>query len=429
MTKEKHHPLSPSSLNRWRFDHCPGSARLIYDLPDEPKSQLEAARGTVAHTIAAEYFLLNNPVSHLKGRTVTQEGHEILVDQKMIDGVQMHVSFIESLAQEYKLPLKAPYFGVEEQVKVPGETSWGPVFGTTDNKVWVPYGPLHIIDYKNGFQSVKVKDNDQLNTYALGSFLALSEDDQNEVTEIIRTIVQPNSLGGGIFSDTITVDDLLAWNTAILQPSIEAASAPTPTLRAGTWCDDSFCPIRLQCPVWRKERQDSAGAKFMEKQLPVVSENDAKAALVEMTPVMWAALLENIPKMKSAIKLAEDTALELFITGQLTSKELPDWKLVQGEGNRQWGPDAEKGIEQALLAFDGAVEDDLMYTEPELKSVAQMEKALKAAKIKLDINQFTVRPLGARKLVPASDSKPDKSAINVFAGVSETTNGHEVIDV
>jgi hypothetical protein len=83
---------------------------------------------------------------------------------------------------------------------------------------------------------------------------------------------------------------------------------------------------------------------------------------------------------------------------------IPEWKLVPKRGMRKWADEAE--TPRALTVL-GAGEVDI-YTEPELRSVAQVEKALKARNIELPKDMWMTVSSGTT-IVPSDDPRPEST--------------------
>ena len=90
-----HARLSASSAHRWML--CAGSVRLSDGLPN--KSSANAAEGTLAHDIAARCLITKAPPQKCLGREGERDGHKVVCDQEMVDGVQF---YLDNILEDFK---------------------------------------------------------------------------------------------------------------------------------------------------------------------------------------------------------------------------------------------------------------------------------------------------------------------------------------
>jgi len=81
--------------------------------------------------------------------------------------------------------------------------------------------------------------------------------------------------------------------------------------------------------------------------------------------------------------------------------EIPGYKLVRGRANRAWN-DSKDIVEELKSA---GVSETVIYSEPSLRSVAQLEKALGKKEFAPLASKLVVTPLGTPALVPISDPR------------------------
>jgi hypothetical protein len=88
--------------------------------------------------------------------------------------------------------------------------------------------------------------------------------------------------------------------------------------------------------------------------------------------------------------------------------QIPGWKLVQKRASRKWADEskAEKAVRYALEGLMGDLQlDDIVLEEPKLKSVAQMEKTLKAYKVAIP-DDIVVSVSSGTTIAQTEDPRP-----------------------
>src|SRR5690606_33953284 len=136
-----HARLSASSAHRWMV--CPGSVRLSKGLPNT--SSASAAEGTLAHDIAARCLTAGVGPQSCLGREAERDGHKVVCDQEMVDGVQFYLDTIE---EDYK---KGDEVAVEVDVTSALQKIDSDLGGTADYTRWRPKTKsLRVFDFKYG---------------------------------------------------------------------------------------------------------------------------------------------------------------------------------------------------------------------------------------------------------------------------------------
>lgn len=387
-----HARLSASSAHRWL--ECPGSINLAIHRGDE--TSVYAAEGTFAHDIAAKCLEQNFPALHFIGHTGEVEGHKFTCTQEMADAIQVYLDAtlgeLEAGDEDWvEMPLLAPLQKIDPDLG-----------GTAD---WVRYRPakkhLRVADLKFGSgKYVEVDSNVQTRLYALGAMLQVNR----EVEEVEVVIVQPRFEGAKpVRTWTFKAHDLLDF-IADIQEAAALSRSANPPLKAGEWC--GFCKAASVCPEL-KAKQDAIVA-------------------VEFGQVVdYAALakaLAAIPMVKERIKAIEEIAYKEATGGA----EIPGFKLVEKRPSRQWS-DVE-----AVKEWGKANAVDV-YAEPDLLSVAQLEKRLgetapkgkkkEAGKV---LEPFVVKVSSGMALVPEADDRPAVKKIAAptdFAAIDGAATG------
>src|SRR5690606_24505588 len=174
-----HARLSASSAHRWFL--CPGSVNLAAPLPNT--SSFGAAEGTLAHDIAARCLTTGVGPQSCLGREAERDGHKVVCDQEMVDGVQF---YLDAINEDFR---DGDQVFVEVDLTRALQKIDPDLGGTADYVRWRPKTKcLRVFDFKYGAgHLVTAEGNKQLLLYALGALLAIDK----PATEVTVTIVQP----------------------------------------------------------------------------------------------------------------------------------------------------------------------------------------------------------------------------------------------
>ena len=330
-----HSPLGGSAVHRYMA--CSASVALINLLhegqEDGDESQEEwTAEGTLAHALGAHCLLNNIPDAFT---LMGSEGMWEAVDWKMAESVQVYLDYVRD-----RLAVMGGRVAVEERFHTPEIHEL--MFGTIDAKLYSVLHDTHleIVDYKNGAGViVNVQKNGQLLFYA-GDEVTKNPDLPDEMP-VRLTIVQPNAWhpDGRIRYWETTVGAIRQWLVTELVPAMQRTQE-----RDGWFFDMGehcrFCPAKLACPAFA---------------------NLTHRALTDTTFTRLTAAECDLLQMY--IKEYRKQAFNRLMAG--APPEEVGAKLVYGKANRQWKDGAEQAVREAL--------GPLAFTEPELKSPAQLE--------------------------------------------------------
>ena len=369
----EHSVIGPSALHR--LLNCPASHRLSANKPPG-KSSGAAAQGTVAHELV-ENALSDTAVIEIPavGTVVEEEGHSILVDQDMIDGVDQMLTFCE--------PLKvgADTFWVESRLDL-GKLWDGsppePIFGTVD------FGALHrdtstlyVVDFKYGRMPVTPHDNPQALAYSLGACYDLGE----FPTHVVNVIIQPRGMDG---SPTVKVAqlsglDLQIWAEETLKPGIDRLFDPAAPLSPGDWC--TFCPAKIDCPALYEIAKQKSRAEFGQlPQSPIDFSEDQLGDVLD-----WLATIEMWVR---EVRAEASGRIE-------KGANVSGWKLVPKKAIRKWA--------RANELSDVLPED--RFWDRKVKSPTQVEKVDKRIYDELAEAGFVDRTSSGSTLAPDHDPR------------------------
>jgi len=356
--------------------NCYGSLNLI---GDDPSPAGEAAmRGTAAHKIievmighdehdANDYLgkavLVHRPgekesVIYDAGDPATAKYTDnwvlFIADEKMIAGVQLCIDTGDAIRES----VRNPEIYSERFL----DMSWidPRLGGTADYTIVEPFGWVHLLDYKNGYVTVDHNDNEQLMTYGVG---LLYEHPDCEGVRI--TVVQPNAFHeeGTVRTVAYTRDELKLHELKLREAAKATAKTNAPR-RTGDWCQ--WCPAKLRCKEHDAMMMEQAQMDFADdpfEDLPVPGNeqpgDDANAELAQKAK--WVPVFDRWGK----------AIMNAILCELMAGNKVPGWKLVRGKANRVI-KDTANAI--ARLTDEAGLDPAELYTEPELKSPAQLEK-------------------------------------------------------
>lgn len=377
---QAHSKYGASSASRWL--NCPGSVKLSETVPPQPSS-VYAQEGTAAHKLG-ELCLLNNnnPNDYADQEITLDDGSKYFVNEDMVEAVTVYVDYVRSRAKLGKLFIETRFslsFVHDE------------MFGTNDACVFSDMlGMLEVIDYKHGAGiAVSPEENTQLAYYGLG---AADVQNLHPNSQIKLTIVQPRAAGEPIKSWVTTVGYLDKF-AKTLKKGVKACEAKEPKLKEGEWC--RFCPAQAVCPQLEKKSLEVAKAEFKDEEIILPEPYSLK-------PVDIKKVLDFAPVISSWLKAVESYALNELERGQ----SIDGYKLVKKRAIRKWREDQNKTVEELKLALLEEPYDneplDTWFTEPKLKSPAQLEKLVG----KELVASLCETPNNGNTMVPVSDRRP-----------------------
>ena len=380
-----HALLSPSSAARWL--NCTLAPRLEASIPDSGTSQY-AIEGTIAHKAC-------EAMAKLKFKKIKKTAYntaikdlktEPLWNDEMINTAELYAEHLMEKAMSFK---HEPHISFEIKVDLTDYIPEG--FGFCDC-IMLGDDTLVITDYKHGKGvPVKAEANPQMMLYALGALKLYRPLYGDSIKKIETCIDQPRLGSYEIWH--CTAEELLAWGESI-KPIAQKAYMGFGEYKAGAWC--RFCRANGQCKAQAEQR------------ISAVEDFARNPDL--LTPDEISTVLKKGKELTAWYKAVEEYALELLLKGE----SIPDYKVVEGRSVRAWS-DQDKALDALIEAgYDRAVLYDYVP-----KSLAQLEKAIGAAKFAEVVGQFIVKPQGKPALAEASDSrKAFNSAALDFANLN-----------
>lgn len=374
--------------------NCVGSPALIDTLPSQPTPYV-AAEGTFAHHIGTGCLVTGIEPSEYLGSKGVVDGHEILCDEAMVEGVTLYVD----TARKFKLDQEWMELSLHKALR----TLDPDLGGTAD---YVTYSPnlrlLRVFDFKYGAGVyVSAEDNRQLKNYALGAMLAIEAKGWAAfpIQYVEVYIVQPRYEGADpVRVEKFAASDLLDFIGDMLTAA-KATRQPNAPVTAGPWCKKTFCPAAAVCPALEKMQHALVAAS-------------APSVVAMIDPVWLGKAMAEIPLAEERIKAIRELAYQQALSGVV----IPGWKIVDKKPRRVWTePDA-----VIAWAKGRAIEP---FEDPKLKSPAQMEKGLKAAD-KRELAVWTAKVSSGTTLVPLADPRQPVTRAVTAADFPLLTDGN-----
>lgn len=396
MSLPAHSKLSASASSRWT--QCPGSVPLSVGASDT--SSYAALEGTALHAVMERCLLLGVDASEVSEITITERGkkHHFELTDEQHESVQFVLDHARGLVQPNGTLLTETKVLYGHVLGQPDEEA----FGTVDVAI-VNGTHLHILDAKFGRRFVDPVENTQMLLYAIG-MLSTIELMEGRMDQVTMHISQPR-LSGAEFGDgwTLDRDDMDSWIEFFQKSALlvgEACSKPMDEGWQNKYLKPSedachFCRAAAHCPALRKMHDG-----VIEDARKIADPDDFEIVGIDKLPeAELGSVLKTAPLMRKYLEAVEAKAMTLLLDG----KEVEGFKLIEGrQGNRKWGD--EKAVRSAfqILGPD-------QFTEPKLKSPAQMEKALRdagASKVSAanQVNELVVRDPAKPSMVPESQS-------------------------
>ena len=411
-----HANLGASNSKRWM--NCPGSVRLIGQLPVEEQNRgsVYAREGNAAHGLAAICLTDRKPASYYEGwymvEALDNEWVPVKSDKPSGEAFEITSEMVEAVTEYTESVYKSlEDFGRDAELRVEARVQpldREDMFGTADAIVYKPFGPMavHDLKYGKGVQ-VEAERNSQTMYYGLG---AVREVGGWEMVESCTLVInQPRAGGERRFE--ISPRELAEWGDT-LSAAADRTRDPKAPLAAGDWC--RFCPAAGRCPELQSAALEAAQARFLADPLvPAPSEANPYTLTVPDEPEAVARALAIIPIVDIWAREVEGQAQRLLERGVA----VPGYKLVRKRANRQWADE-----EAAVAALEAAgLEAGDIYAEPKLRSPAQIEKVArlgKPAARKELVATLSIKPEGGLTLTNEADPRPaERSALLDFADV------------
>lgn len=373
---KKHHRYGGSTCKRWMT--CTASTLLIASdreagiIPKKSKSSPAAQEGTRAHNLAEACLLKGYDPQDF----YMQEFEGATINENYITAVRTYVEYCKPLIDSV-FTVKSwveGQFDLKEYVNAEagGSADFLAVYGSGGKFT------MEVVDYKHGSGiMVEVENNYQARFYALAAYKFLQETDPDLASKIVKikyTIVQPriSHVDGPIRSEEIRTKELLRFGRRV-RKAIAIGESGDGDLVAGEHC--TFCPRAGYCEETARQNLEIAQSDFenIENQnLPVAS---------SLTKEQVELILLNKSKIENWLKSIQQYATDAADKGE----DFENFKLVKRFGNRKYSKTERKIVRQLKkLGYDSSI----LFTDPVMKSPAQLEIALGAEMPKKQAKEF-----------------------------------------
>lgn len=386
-----HATLSASSAERWF--NCPGSVRMIKDIPPQESSPY-AIEGTNAHAML-EWKLKQALFGEVEDCPEFMKTDESLPDD-MEDAVDFALEYIQD---KFLFPFKSDAL-LEHRFDL--SFIYEGMFGTCDFCGIAQDGTLYVIDYKHGKGvSVDIKDNKQLHYYAVG---AVNHFNVGPDVDVKMVIIQPRVFGAKIKEQTKKASEIHAWIDDLVSAAVATEEDNAPLVPGEAQC--KWCPAAAQCPAM-KDKFFNEVAKIEETQ-----NLQGKLPQPELLPI---EVLVDILKNKDLVESWLSSCYSFVLNAAQRGEEIPGYKLVQKTGNRKWSD--EERVKKEFESFG----EDLFEVKPKkLKSPSQLEKLKGIDKKRL--KELTFNPITGVSLVTGEDDRPSAAGVSVSEMFNEVIN-------
>ena len=386
MPPEKHALLSASSASRWL--KCTAAPRFEEHLPERTSEYAE--EGRLAHSICELKTLKKFTV--MTSRTYTTRLNKLKKDPLYSEEMDKTSDlYIEHLIEQAMLYDSTPTVVAEVQVDFGEYVPEG--FGTCDN-VMIGGDTLSITDYKHGKGvPVSAVGNPQMRLYALGALKRYAPVFGDAIKQVRMSIDQHRL--DSYTTDTITVEELLAWGESI-KPIAQKAFSGLGEFVPGDHC--RFCRGKAQC---RARANTNTALEDFKDCVPAASvPPDAMVPQEfshigphgnEVHPLLSDAeigdLLIRGKELVAWYKDLEEYATKALLDG----KPIEGWKLVAGRSIRTF-TDQDAAIQAAIAA---GYDEALLY-DRKPKTLSEMEKLMGKAEFAEKIGGYvTILPHGS----------------------------------
>lgn len=382
-TPEKHALLSASSAARWL--HCTAAPRFEEQFPENTSEYAE--EGRLAHAIC-ELKVIKHFTTAIKPRTYTTRLKKLkenpLYQDEMDKTSDLYLEHLTEKAMQYNAK---PNVAAEVQVDFAEYVPEG--FGTCDC-IMIGGDTLIITDYKHGKGvPVSAENNPQMRLYALGALKRYKPVYGDRIKKVCMTIDQPR-IQDEPSSETITVEELLAWGESI-KPIAAKAYMGLGVFCPGEHC--RFCRGKAKC----KARADQNTA--LEEFKDCVPQNGEKPPLFGQGVLTDEEIGDLLVRGQELVKWYKD--LEEYALGAiLKGGTIPGWKAVAGRSNRTF-TDTDAALNAAMAA---GYDKSLLY-DLKPKTLTELEKLMGKTEFADKLGSFVVKPIGKPTLALLTDKR------------------------
>jgi hypothetical protein len=407
---------------------CPGALALIEKMGFVDKESRAAAWGTVCHQVAEICLHDGKDAADFVGSTVTAKDFSFEFDDEMAETTQVFLDYVRGRMEEYEQTARDdanPHETSPATLLIEQKFDLAPLNppfeagGTGDAVMLFPaWGLIEVVDLKTGRGWVDAVGNPQTRTYALGAALA----NPGAWSAVKSTIVQPRASGDPIRSETIDVIDLMDWTTDLIAAMNDCGEAMAMLecvggvvfgsldteeewaagyLRPGDHCHDTYCPAAKACPAL--EARALAAARTLlqpiaDGEFAVPTPPEPRTLPIEKI----VAVLDAADMIEGWLNSVRAYARELVEGGV----PVGNYILVDKQARRKWkDADAPANV-AAEISKTTHISTSACFTEPVLKSPAQIDALVGKTGAKLITDLWTKESSGTNLVRSDKTTRP-----------------------
>lgn len=388
MTEHKeraHAKLGGSSAERWI--NCTGSVSLIETLPPTPPTEA-ALEGTRVHEACEKRLtaFLDAKI-HGEDKPFTYDK-----DPDTAETAENYTAAIWKEVLEQSLTGKA--YGIEEEVVLDEQMG---MYGFVD--FWSIHIDdrarrcLTILDFKNGFHEVEVKNNAQFLFYACAMVDEIRRGGK-DLDYVYTCVYQPKAPGNPFKKQGYTIAQVDKWKAKFFKAA-KAILTNKINFKVGDWC--YFCNAKGICKAYAKSVEAISPLSLL---TPI--ETAVVPELQSLPDATLTYIALNAGKFIDFIDAAKSTVIAKLTNGAT----LKGVKLVLGKAPaRKWIKDEEKIAASLKL-------QKIKPYKPKLIALSEAEKAGAKLDGLYEHNKQSIL------LVPDTDPRPSaKTAIDVLSEI------------
>jgi hypothetical protein len=399
------HSVILGGSNAERLLACPASYQEALKVPVVDVESSYAAEGTMLHEVQAINIKRKVTAQSVRDVGISYKGKlPYTLTEEQEEALAKALDALEEVKAAYPGDKPWRVLALESRVSLPGVTG---AFGTVD-LILSNDTTVIVVDWKFG-SGVPVHavynlpdGSSQIN--AQGAFYACCAraafPRQFKGKRIVIAVIQPR-LDPAYSHVETDEEELTAFHNAFAAAVLEAMGRNAHRER-GEHCRFALCIST--CPL------------FTGPVLDLAVLDPTKAALIASAGGSETEYGAFLSRALTLAELAEIWAAEIRRQAHVFIEDggkVREWKLVPKRGTRQW-IGSEDEVVAALTAAGAKLAD--LYSEPELKSVNQVEKSLKPKKLAVPPEMYEMVSTGTT-IARSDDPRPESSHAQVLEDV------------
>lgn len=400
-----HSIFSPSASHMWLA--CSGS--LVPNVLGSNDAGVDAAYGTVAHSVTEEWLSAGRRPDHLLGTNVFIDsgdwGFLIDIDEEMFHFVEQAVDRSEWVPGDQLVEYRVDF---SHLTPIPNQR------GTLDFAAMRP-GSCTLDDHKFGSSPeniVYAEENPQLMLYAIG--LDAEFGPKYNFKEFTLRINQP--ILRHFDEWTVSRGRLMDFADYVRQRAAAAWQIDAPRTAGAKQC--RFCRVRASCAANAKMQEELVSAVFRDETVQTVEQmqefvnridddlDPFKLHFAQVGQLTTAQMARLLPFRHMADSWWKALAAELDKRAAAGEK-IPGMKIVEGRTHRQFKDEAKarEYLLQLGLARDAIIKESLV--SPNQAETLLRRAGRKTKELPELFNGWVYKPPGKATIVPLSDRRDE----------------------